>query len=137
VVYAGLIAWLGPSRCGALFGLGLYLSLAFQDVLILSQHSHIPMEHSGGRVVPPFPPLEQEIFTRSLLFPKWFSKYFLLNLDAHELHHMYASVPGYHLTDIHYEPRNAVSWWGWIRKAKRVRGDILIFQNRNDTGWDL
>ena len=135
--YLGLVLWLGPMRCLALFGLGLYLSFALQDVIILSQHSHIPMEHSGGKDVQPFPPIEQEVFTRSLLFPRWFSQYILLNFDAHELHHMYPAVPGYALSSIPYRPANAVPWWQWIWNAKRIPGHRLIFQNRNETGWDL
>ena len=137
LVYGLLFVWLGPAQTLRLFGLAVLLSFSFQDVLILSQHSHIPMQYSQGRDVSPFPPVAQEEFTRSLLFPPWFSQYLLLNIDAHELHHMYPAVPGYHLQEIPYRPVNAVPWWWWIWQAKMVRGDRLIFQNRNDTGWDL
>jgi len=128
---------LGPMRCLHWFGLGLWLGLAFQDVLLLSQHSHIPMDHSEGKDVTAYPPMEQERFTRSLAFPDWFSRYALLGLDAHELHHMYPAVPGYNLHQIDYQPGNTLAWWQWIVRAKRVPGHILIFQNRDQTGWDL
>ena len=137
VLYSAVILLIGPKRCLILFGLGTYLSFVLQDILILSQHSHIPMQHTEEKDVTAFPPVEQQVFTRSLLFPSWYSRFVLLNLDAHELHHMAPAVPGYFLQRITYRPINAVSWWSWIRAAKRVRGDVLIFQNRNDTGWDL
>ncbi len=60
------------------------------------------MELSHGEAVEPFAPAEQEFFTRSLDFPKWFSQLVLLNLDSHELHHIYPSVPGYYLNRIDY-----------------------------------
>jgi len=136
-LYLALFALVGLWQCLVTFGLALWLSFAFQDVLLLSQHSHIPMDHSGGDTVQAYAPVEQERFTRSLVFPRWFSRFVLLNLDAHELHHMYPAVPGYHLQQIRYAPANALGWWSWIAQAKRVPGHILIFQTRDETGWNL
>jgi len=61
-------------------GLGLLISLALQDLLILSQHTHIPMSLSQGEQVDPFSPAQQETFTRSLVFPSWISRLVLLTL---------------------------------------------------------
>ena len=77
------------------------------------------------------------MFTRSLRFPAWFSTLFLLHMDAHELHHMYPAVPGYYLPRIEYAPHNEVNWWRWLMSAKRVRGEVFLFQNRNQTGLDI
>lgn len=137
IAYAVLIAVVGPRRSLELFGLGLLLTLMMQDPLILSQHTHIPMELSGGGEVLPFVPADQEVFTRSLIFPQWFSRWILVNLDAHELHHVYPSVPGYYLHTLQRQTLNGVPWWRWLLRAKQVRGDVLLFQNRNLTGYDI
>ena len=108
-----------------------------QDPLILSQHTHVPLHVSHGAAVQPFPPLEQEVFTRSLRFPAWFSTLVLLNVDAHERHHMYPAVPGYYLRRVTYETHNEVPWWRWLVKARRVPGAVLLFQNRNQSGYDV
>ena len=62
---------------------------------------------------------------------------FVLHFDAHELHHMYPFVPGYYLRRIPYSPENEIPWWHWVAGAKRLRGDVLLFQNRLESGWDL
>ena len=79
------------------------LTLMTQDLLLLSQHTHVPQHVSNGEAVKPFPCLEQEPFTRSLRLPRLASR-FLLHFDAHELHHMYPFVPGYNLRRIPYPP---------------------------------
>lgn len=133
-IYACLGYWLGVSPLVRLFGLGSLLALIFQDLLLLSQHTHMPLNLSGGDKVWPYPPLRQEPFTRSLEFPRWFAVCVLLNLDAHELHHMYPFVPGYCLAKIPYAPKNVIHWWRWVREAKRLRGEVFLLQNRNQSG---
>ncbi len=135
--YSLLVYLVGPLVLLRMIGLGLLLSLMMEDILILSQHTHVPMLVSDGETVDPIPPLDQEIFTRSLTFPTWFSRLILLNLDAHELHHMYVQVPGYYLDRIHYVPHNEMSWWQWLVRSKRIRGDVLLFQNRDQTGLEI
>ena len=91
-------------RCSLrLAGRRVILSFVLEDLLLLSQHTHIPQNVSEGRPVRPFPAVEQEVFTRSLRLPSWLSL-LLLHFDAHELHHMYPFVPGYHLRRIAYQP---------------------------------
>ena len=134
--YAGLLMWVGPAALARIAGVGLLLSLVIEDLLILSQHTHIPQQVSHGAPVRPFPALEQEPFTRSLRLPAAASAY-VLHFDAHELPHMYPFVPGYHLRRIPYAPGNEIGWWRWVRGARKVPGDVLLFQNRVDTGYDL
>ncbi len=136
-IYAAAIYLFGFLQLLQIFGLALFLTLIMQDILILSQHTHIPMEISHGETVDPFPPDEQEVFTRSLKFPTWFSTLVLLNMDAHELHHMYTSVPGYYLHRIDYETHNNVSFWRWVWKAKQVPGEVFLFQNSHQSGLDI
>jgi fatty acid desaturase len=135
-IYSGILAFVGPAVFLRTFGAALLLSLGIEDLLLLSQHTHIPQHISRGQAVRPFPALEQEPFTRSLRLPPLVSA-FVLHFDAHELHHMYPFVPGYHLHRISYVPDNEIGWWQWIRGAKQMRGDVLLFQNRLESGYDL
>jgi omega-6 fatty acid desaturase (delta-12 desaturase) len=135
-IYSGILVIVGPALCLRIFGVALLLSLGIEDLLLLSQHTHIPQHVSGGEAVRPFPALEQELFTRSLRLPPLASA-FVLHFDAHELHHMYPFVPGYYLHRIAYVPDNEIGWWQWICGAKQMRGDVLLFQNRLESGYDL
>ncbi len=136
-VYAAIFWSIGVANAARCFGLGLFLSLALQDLLILSQHTHIPMPLAGDRDVRPFSPLQQDAFTRSLKFPTWFSRLILLNFDAHSLHHIYPRIPGYDLHRLEMDTANSVEWWKWVLQSKAVRGDVLLFKNRDQTGLSL
>jgi 1-acyl-sn-glycerol-3-phosphate acyltransferase len=136
LLYIALATAVGISTLLTAVGLGLLVSFALQDLLILSQHTHIPMKLSAGNAVRPFTPAQQEVFTRSLLFPTWFARLVLLNVDAHGLHHMLPRIPGYHLHQLQTrETLNCIRWWKWILAAKSVPGETLLFQNRDQTGF--
>ena len=134
--YAALVALVGPGVLLRIAALGLLLSLIAEDLLLLSQHTHIPQQLSHGELVRPFPTVEQEVFTRSLVFPRWLSA-LLLHIDAHELHHMYPFVPGYRLGGIAYETENEIGAWAWIRRARAMPGELFLFHNRLETGADI
>ena len=135
LAYLAITITVGAQTMLTTIGLGLLISMSLQDLLILSQHTHIPMKLSHGASVRPFPPTQQEAFTRSLLFPTWFARLVLLNVDAHGLHHMLPRIPGYHLHRLRdRETLNCIRWWKWIAQAKSVPGEILLFQNRDQTG---
>ncbi|MEO5896408.1 MAG: fatty acid desaturase [Vicinamibacterales bacterium] len=136
LMYAAAILLIGIPLALQLFAVGMLISLMIEDVLLLSQHSHVPQKVSGGASVKPFPAIDQEPFTRSLRLPRMASS-FVLHFDAHELHHMYPFVPGYHLRRIDYTPENEIGWWQWVRGAKRVPADVLLYQNRAETGHHL
>jgi fatty acid desaturase len=136
VVYLALVVLVGPSALIRLIGLGVLLSLIAEDLLLLSQHTHIPQQLSHGEPVRPFPTIEQEVFTRSLVFPRWLSA-LLLHIDAHELHHMYPFVPGYRLGGIPYETENEIGVWTWVRRARAMPGELFLFHNRLETGADI
>lgn len=134
----GLLVWLfGVVELVLALGLGGVLSLVMLDPIMLSQHSHIPLENSGGQGVKAFKPHQQEVYTRSLRFPDWFSRFILVHFDAHELHHIYPHVPGYRLREIDYAPGNEAHWWRWIRMARRMPAETLLFKNRHDTGSEV
>jgi omega-6 fatty acid desaturase (delta-12 desaturase) len=134
--YAALVAIAGPSTIARAAALGIVLSLIAEDLLLLSQHTHVPQNVAGGETVSPVAAVDQEIFTRSLRLPRWAS-WLLLHFDAHELHHMYPFVPGYHLHRIPYRPTHEVGWWAWVRAAKRLAGVTLLFENRRSTGFEI
>jgi fatty acid desaturase len=135
-VYAAIAVLAGPALMLRMSGLALLLSLVAEDLLLLSQHTHVPQLLSHGEQVVPFPTVEQEVFTRSLVFPRWLSS-LLLQIDAHELHHMYPFVPGYRLSGISYETMNGIRLWPWVRRARALRGELFLFHNRLETGADL
>ena len=124
------------ARCSRSSGSALLLALIAEDLLLLSQHTHIPQQLSHGEPVRPFPTIEQEVFTRSLVFPRWLSA-LLLHIDAHELHHMYPFVPGYRLGGVAYETENEIGVWTWIRGARAMPGELFLFHNRLETGADI
>jgi fatty acid desaturase len=133
----GVIAWqVGLLEIARMAGVGTLLAFVAEDVLIISQHTHVPMDLSDGRRVTPHRALEQERFTRSLRLPPLVSR-MALHFDAHELHHMYPFVPGCRLREIPYQPANEFGWWRWVRAARACPGDALLFQNRHQTGFDL
>jgi fatty acid desaturase len=136
VAYAMVVAIAGPAMVLRVFGLALFATLVVEDLLLLSQHTHVPQNVSHGEPVRPFPAIEQEVFTRSLVFPRWLSA-MLLHIDAHELHHMYPFVPGYRLNAISYETENEIECWTWIRRARAIPGEVFLFQNRLETGADI
>lgn len=134
--YGVLLSWVGAVQLLWLVGPGLYLALMAQDILLLSQHTHMPTHLSGGENVRPFTPMQQVAFTRSLRLPSWLSRV-LLHFDAHELHHMYPAIPGYLLRQVAYTPPNEVSWLTWIRAAKRLSGTDFLFGKREQTGFKI
>jgi omega-6 fatty acid desaturase (delta-12 desaturase) len=136
-LYGSLVALIGPGMLARLVGVALLLSLIAEDPLLLSQHTHMPLDLSGGKPVSPYPTIAQEVFTRSLRFPDWVSRLVLLGFDAHELHHMYPFIPGYDLRRIPYGTGNDMPWWNWLQTAKRVPGTVFLFQNRRQTGLDI
>jgi acyl-lipid omega-6 desaturase (Delta-12 desaturase) len=135
-VYVAIIVVIGPMTTLRLVGVALLLTLVAEDLLLLSQHTHIPQKLSHGEPVRPFPTIEQEVFTRSLVLPRWLSA-MLLHIDAHELHHMYPYVPGYRLGEVRYETENEIGLWAWIRGARALRGELFLFHNRLETGADI
>jgi omega-6 fatty acid desaturase (delta-12 desaturase) len=136
IAYATIGILVGPETMARVVGLALVLSLVAEDLLLLSQHTHIPQHVSRGASVRPYPSIEQAPFTRSLRLPRC-AAVLILNFDAHELHHMYPFVPGYHLHRIPYQPPNEIGWWRWVSSAKRTPADVLLFTNRLDTGLDI
>ena len=78
-------------------GLALLLSLVLEDVLLLSQHTHVPAARQRRRSGPAVPGRSSRNRSRDRCGCRRSRRRFVLHFDAHELHHMYPFVPGYHL----------------------------------------
>ena len=136
-VWVALAVVFGPAALLQGCGLAMLIGFALQEPIMLSQHTHIPLQIAGDAEVTPLPPLAQLPFTRSLRFPNWLSTVVLLHFDAHELHHPHPNVPGWRLRDLDGATPNDVPAFAWIRKARAVPGHVFLFQNRNSSGLDL
>jgi omega-6 fatty acid desaturase (delta-12 desaturase) len=134
--YAAVVLLVGPLTLARSVGVALVLAFMIEDVLLLSQHTHVPMGLSHGRAVEPHSAVAQEMFTRSLRLPAWLSCVWL-HFDAHELHHMYPFVPGYRLNEVPYATANEVSWRQWVPAARAMPGELFLFQNRSESGFDV
>lgn len=136
-IYVAILVFFGPWAILKMAGAGLIGSLIFQDVFLLSQHTHVPQKQSDGREVKPFSSTEQEVFTRSLKFPEWFSRLVLIESDAHELHHVYPYLPGYRLHRVPELESNEMHWLKWAFTVRRIPAEIFLYQNRNESGFDI
>ncbi|PCJ55422.1 MAG: hypothetical protein COA79_20680 [Planctomycetota bacterium] len=106
-----------------------YLSFMLTDIIMLSQHSHIPMLHSNGRTVKPLSFMVQVSYTRSLILPMIISKYLFFNFNYHETHHAYPGLPCYHLHGIEIKAENSFRVFPWLRKVKSMNGVKFIFNS--------
>ncbi|NJK31219.1 MAG: hypothetical protein HC927_01725 [Deltaproteobacteria bacterium] len=131
-----LLAW-GPMAVLSVIGLPLLLSNQLLDIVLLNQHTHVPMQVSEGREVEPFSYAEQVQFTRSLGFPRWFSRWIMLGFDAHELHHQYPRVPGYHLNTIRRPMPGEVPPLRWALAAKKIPAHVFLYSNRRQSGLTI
>jgi len=126
VVYAAILVFAADVVVALLPAL--LVSFVFCDVLTLSQHSHIEMPLASGESVRPIGSREQVQYTRSLLFPRWFAHYVLLNFNYHEAHHAQPRLPCYRLAEWHAPSENAFPFLSWIRRVKAMPGVDFIFR---------
>lgn len=128
---------LWPAESLRAYGLAYFLYLLVSDPLLLSQHAHIPQKFSGGESVRPVPLRQQDLYTRTLVFPNWVSKWILLRFDRHGAHHFFPSLPLYRLGAVDLPVRNRIGWREWICAAKRMPAHRLLLENRDETGVAL
>jgi len=137
LAYGLVFVLVGPGLILKYFGLAFLLSLIMQETLLLSQHTHIPMELSCGNRVQPHSSRLQEKFTRTLIFPNWISRWILMSFDLHGKHHMYVNTPGYLLNGISHKTENQYAGFSWIREARKIPGEVFLFKNRNQSMKNL
>jgi fatty acid desaturase len=113
------------------------------DIILLSQHTHVPMMLTSEEQTPhdKIEYRDQDVYTRSLDVPKWIEKYLLFSFNQHELHHNFPSLPCYYLRPVQdqFKPnyQNTYSLWKWIMQVKSIRAEVFIFKHRKQTGHDI
>ena len=113
----------------------LYLIIA--DPLLISQHTHIDQNEAGGKSVKVYSYKDQSIFTRTLVCPKWVSRFIFYNFEKHGLHHQFPSIPLYKLGKYEIPEENRIGWIDWVMKARKIPGNVLMFQTHRQTGIKL
>jgi omega-6 fatty acid desaturase (delta-12 desaturase) len=124
-----------PLEVLRVYGLAYFLYLFVSDPLLLSQHASIPQRNALGEKVNAIPHAEQDLYTRTLLFPEFVSKWILLRFDRHGPHHHFPSLPLYRLAIAGASVRNAVPALAWLRAAKATPAHRLLLDEGNlETG---
>ena len=108
------------------------LSLIFTELIILSQHSYINMPLAKNEKVMPMKPLEQALYTRSLHLPHFFAYWVLFNVNLHEAHHAYPTMPCYNLQNAKYQSDRTVNFHYWFFKAKKTPATDYVFNTKSD-----
>lgn len=120
-----------------IFGLAFIVFGVVCEPIILSQHAHIPSGQSNLQNVDLVPMHQQDIYTRALVFPQWVSKYLTLSFENHIAHHFFPWIPSYYLYRVKTETGGETPGFEWIYKARKIPGDVLVFEDRNTTGLKL
>lgn len=104
-------------------GVLLYLLLA--EIVNLPHHLQLPLATGSVRLAP----WEQYKAARSCIYPKWFSRFIVLNFNYHIEHHLFPEAPWYRLPTAHAmvmaelkEKYNsdAMFHWTWTNRFKSV-----------------
>ena len=127
-VYTLLFTWFSAFMLyNWLLGFIIYLSIS--DIVLMSQHSHIHWHKAGKKDVEAFKYTDQSEFTRTIVYPKYFSKFLFYNFDKHGLHHQYPSIPVYQLGKLPPAPHMNVGWREWLKTAKSMSASSLIYSS--------
>lgn len=120
-----------------LFGVAFIIFGLVCEPIILSQHAHIPSGQSRSQPVSVVPLHEQDKFTRALVFPVWVSRYLTLSFENHIAHHFFPWIPSYYLYRVKTQTGGETPGFAWIRDARQIPGDVLVFEDRNTTGLKI
>lgn len=129
--HATAIALLG-SEYARYFALSTFLYLNLGDVSLLTQHVHLPMDHSGGNLVEPKKLWEQDAYSHTVEVPEWMGRWIFSGFNYHSLHHLFPTLP-YYLTEfVPFRGAHTHEGLAWLRKAKAMRASDLIYVTRPD-----
>ncbi len=116
---------------------GFVLGLAYSDLIILSQHSHIDIPVSKGKAVRPIKYINQIQYTRSISFFKLLDYWVLFNFNLHEKHHAFPGVPAYFLGKKEMDEPNKRPFLNYLLKAKLMTGEQFIFSTSKNSGKEI
>jgi omega-6 fatty acid desaturase (delta-12 desaturase) len=126
LTHLGIILVLDLQSYLHIWGFAYLIFFIISDPLLLSQHAGIPQHHSRNEKVGQFHMRDQDDFTRSLIFPKLLRRFFFFGFNNHGLHHLYPTLPCYHLSAIDHRGKNDIHWYEWLRTAKRTSAVDLL-----------
>lgn len=110
------------------------LSLVWKELVILTQHSHIEIPVSEGKVVRPVSFINQIEFTRSFYINPILAHYFLFSFNLHEVHHAYPVLPAYWLQNVDLGIEKKPKYSEWFLQAKSMKGEDYVFRTSKHTG---
>lgn len=110
------------------FALSGFIYLNFGDISLLTQHVHLPLDHSKGVKVKPKKLHEQDQYSHTMTLPPFVSRWIFLNFNHHALHHLYPGLPYYFSHEVKFEGVHTQSWKNWVPKAKSMKASELIFE---------
>jgi acyl-lipid omega-6 desaturase (Delta-12 desaturase) len=135
IVYSLLILW-GGKDFFIIWAPAYLLFLMLSEPMLLSQHVHIDQGDKRDSHFHPetqYHVKDQDIFSRSLIFPNWFSRWILIGFNEHAKHHLFPNLPGYQFRYINEDFPNTVSWLKWYRFCKSIDGATLLFKTNAET----
>ncbi len=132
-VYTIVIALAGVHYLGV-WAVAFVCFLTIADPILLSQHVHIPLLNTNGARGVPFTPADQDRFTRTIMVPGWVAQWVFLQFTSHGVHHAYPRVAHYDLKSVPFRSTHAISWSVWLRAAKRMSANQLLYLNSRETG---
>jgi acyl-lipid omega-6 desaturase (Delta-12 desaturase) len=135
-IFLGLVAYFGAVFF-KIWLLAIFIFFFISDPILLSQHTHLDYHDIELTPLKPVRYIEQPIFCRSVVFPKWVEKYILYNTSKHGLHHQYPWVAFYDLPKWKDPEENYIHWREWLRIAKQMPGHEMIFHSTKHTGIRL
>jgi acyl-lipid omega-6 desaturase (Delta-12 desaturase) len=114
-------------------GLAFFLYCSLSDLSVLSQHVYLPMRTSDGSKARPFPLLQQDEFTRTMVMPRWASRWLFGGFNLHSAHHAYPWVPHYLIHRVEFQPAHPMHWLRWIHKAKTTPAHVLFLSDETQS----
>lgn len=136
--YLSLIVLLGKTffLCWLL---AYYIFLSVTEPLLFAQHVHLDQHDHllDGHDLKPIPTYEQNIFSRTLVFPSFISQFILFGFDLHNAHHCYPELPSYLLHELNYKPAKTTNGFKWYIETKKLPAHTLLFMNSQKSGFDL
>lgn len=110
-----------------IFGISTLIYLNLGDLSLLTQHVHLPLEHSGNASVMPKKPFEQDHYSHTLVLPKFVTRWIVLGFNHHAFHHLFPALPFYYFEKAEEFKGENTQDWRWILKAKKMKVSDLIY----------
>lgn len=117
--------------------LSFFMFLLISDLVLMSQHTHIDGHFANENEVKAFRYSDQTKFTRTIVYPKFVSRFIFYHFDKHAVHHQYPGVPTYYLGNLPVPKELNIGWWEWLKKAKSLSAYELIYSSPSESGVNL